>query len=80
MNLSQFGARKGTGTEHLIVTFVDRVLKMLDSITSRSAVIAAIVDWPAAFDRLDPTITIPKSIKIGVRPLFIPIFISYMYN
>ena len=27
----QFGARKGVGTQHLIVEFIDRVLKLLES-------------------------------------------------
>ena len=77
---SQYGARKGSGTEHLIVAFVDRVLKNLDSVTSRAAVISAAVDWSAAFDRLDPTITTQKLIKIGVRPSLVAILISYMTN
>ena len=76
----QYGSRKGSGTEHLIVQFVDRILKMLDSVTQRSAVIAAAVDWSAAFDRLDPTITTQKLIKIGVRPTLVSILISYMTN
>ena len=75
---SQYGARKGSGTEHLIVAYVDRVLKSLDSVRQRSAVIAAAVDWSAAFDRLDPTLTVQKMIKIGIRPSLIPVLISYM--
>ena len=77
---SQYGARKGTGTEHLIVKFVDRVLKQLDYARSKSAVLAASVDWAAAFDRLDPTITIKKFISMGVRPSLVPILVSYMTN
>ena len=68
----------GVGTEHLIITFTDRVLKMLDSTRERAAVIAAAVDWTAAFDRVDPTILTQKSIKIGIRPSIIPILISYL--
>ena len=62
---SQFGGRKGSGTEHLIVCFVDRVLKLLDSTILKSAVISASCDWSAAFDRLDPTRTARKLIQIG---------------
>ena len=54
MDKSQFGGRKGSGTEHLIVCFVDRVLKLLDSPVSKTAVIAAAADWSSAFDRVDP--------------------------
>ena len=75
---SQYGARKGTGTEHLVVALVDRILKSLDSGTQKAAVIAASVDWAAAFDRLDPTITTTKMVKIGVRPSIVPISVSYM--
>ena len=73
---SQYGAKKGSGTEHLIVAFVDRVLKSLDSVTSRSAVISAAVDWSAAFDRLDPTITTQKLLKIGVRRALVSVLVS----
>ena len=76
---SQYGARKGTGTEHLVVALVDRILRSLDCI-AKSAVISASVDWSAAFDRLDPTITILKMLKIGVRPSIVPIIVSYMKN
>ena len=69
---SQFGSRKGTGTEHLIVSYVDRVLKLLDSQRGKSAVIAA------AFDRVDPTLAITKFIQMGLRPSLILILISYM--
>ena len=49
-------------------------------IINKAAVIAASVDWAAAFDRLDPTMTVQKFIKLGVRPALIPIIISYMSN
>ena len=69
IDIGQYGGQKGIGTEHLIVCLVDRILKLLDSNTERSAVIAACVDWQAAFDRQDPTIAINKFIALGVRPL-----------
>ena len=77
---SQHGARKGTGTEHLVVKLVDRILKSLDSTIKASAVIATSIDWAAAFDRLDPTITIQKMLSIGVRPSLVPVLVSYMTN
>ena len=80
LDTSQYGGRKGSGTEHLIVTLVDRVLKCLDSTIQKSAVIASGVDWSAAFDRLDPTLTAQKMVKIGVRPSVVSILVSYMTN
>ena len=41
----QFGDRKGTGCEHIVVYFVDRVLQLLDSANGSAAVIAASCDW-----------------------------------
>ena len=75
---SQFGGRKGSSTEHLVVCYVDRVLKLLDSTTAMAAVIAAAADWASAFDRTDPTLTAAKLVKVGLRPSLIPILISYM--
>ena len=54
---SQYGGRKGSGTEHLIVCYVDRVLKLLDSRQNKTAVIAAAADFVSAFDKTDPSIT-----------------------
>ena len=44
----------------------------------KSAVIAASLDWAAAFDRQDPTLAIKKFIQLGVRPSLIPLLISYL--
>ena len=48
---SQFGNQEGTGTDHMMVAFLDRVLAMLDESDGHAAVIAALIDWSAAFDR-----------------------------
>ena len=45
---------------------------------SKTAVIAAAADFMTAFDRTDPSKTVAKFIKIGVRPSLIPILISYL--
>ena len=54
MNLSQYGGRKGVGTEHMIVNRVDLILKLLDGPES-SAVIKTCANWNDAFSRVDPT-------------------------
>ena len=81
-NLSptQYGGQKGMGTEHVIVNFVDRVLKLLDNSTTRPAVMTTFVDWRGAFDRQDPTITVNKFIQLGVRSSLIPLLIDYLNN
>ena len=37
-------------------------------------------DWKGAFDRQDPTITINKFIRLGVRSSLIPVLIDYLRN
>ena len=78
LDIGQFGGRKGVGTEHMIVCILDRVLKLLDQNPDKSAVLAACLDWAAAFDRQDPTIAVKKFIQLGVRPSLIPLLISYL--
>ena len=68
------------GTEHMLVCLVDRILSLLDNNPDPTAVIAALVDWTAAFDRQDPTLAIQKFLKMGVRPSLIPVLISYLSN
>ena len=78
LDIGQYGGRKGTGTEHMIVCLLDRISKLLDQHPDKSAVIATSLDWAAAFDRQDPTIAIRKFIELGVRPSLIPLLISYL--
>ena len=66
---SQYGNMKGSGTEHMIVSMMDKILQLLDKNSNKSAVIASLVDWSSAFDRQDPTLAIQKFIKLGVRPI-----------
>ena len=73
----QYGGLKGTGTDHLLIALVDRVLKLLETNT-KSAVLLAMVDWKAAFDLQDPTLAISKFLKMGVRPSLVPLLVSYL--
>ena len=75
---SQYGNRKGTSTEHLMVKLMDKILDLLDKNNNHSAVIASLVDWASAFDRQDATLAIQKFIKMGVRPSIIPVLVSYL--
>ena len=62
----------------MMVYLVDRILKLLDSTTESTAVMAAMIDWSNAFDRQDPTLAIKKFIKLGVRTSLIPLLASYL--
>ena len=62
----------------MLVCMVDRILKLLESRETGTAVIASMVDWASAFDRQDPTLAIQKFIKLGVRPSLVPILVSYL--
>ena len=62
----------------MIVCLLDRVLKLLDRNTERSAVMMVGLDWSSAFDRQDPTIAVKKFIQLGVRPSLIPLLANYL--
>ena len=71
-------SRTGSWLTSLPICLIDRILKLLDSNTKRTAVIAPCVDWQAASDRQDPTLAIKKFLALGVRPSLIPILVSYL--
>jgi hypothetical protein len=77
IDLSQYGGRKGVGTEYMIVALLDRVLALLDKNPDKSAVILTGVDWANAFARGDPTTTIQKFLILGLRPSIVPLLIDY---
>ena len=77
---AQYGNQKGTGTEHMMVKLMDKLLDLLDKNNKRSAVIASLVDWASAFDRQDPQLAIEKFIKMGVRASLVPVLASYLSN
>jgi hypothetical protein len=78
-NLSkrQYGGRKGVGTEHLLVTLVDRI-RLLQDDPENTAVVLSSYDWKGAFDRLDPTNVISKVILVGVRASIVNVIIDYL--
>ena len=63
-----------------MVNLMDRILRLLDSNRTQSAVIASMLDWSSAFDRQDPTLAIEKFLKMGVSPSLVPILVSYLSN
>ena len=78
IDIGQYGGQAGIGTEHLIVGLLDRILKLLDQHSDRSAVLMTCLDWSAAFDRQDPTLAIKRFLELGVRPSLIPLLASYL--
>ena len=77
---AQYGNREGTGTDHMMVALLDRVLAMLDESDGHAAVIAALIDWSSPFDCQDPTIEIQKFYTMGVRSSLIPVLVSYLQD
>ena len=77
IDLSQYGGKKGVGTEHMMVALVDRILNLLDSHPDKSAVILAGIDWANAFARGEPTTTLIKFITMGLRPSLVPLLADY---
>ena len=80
LDMGQFGGQSGIGTEHLIVCLLDRVLKLLDKNSEKSAIILTSLDWKSAFDHQDPTLAVKKFIQLGVRPALIPVLSDYLTN
>ena len=79
---SQYGNQKGLSTTHYLVNMVHRILTILDSNNAREkyAVIAQLVDWSKAFDRVDSKLGIEAFIANGVRPAMVPILTSFFQN
>ena len=78
IDTGQYGGQSGVGTEHMLVSLMDRILRLLDENPDRSAVIMTCLDWSQAFDRQDPTIAVKKFLQLGVRPSLIPLLCSYL--
>ena len=72
---SQYGNQNGTGTDHLLVALVDRILKHLDQNLNTPAVITTMLDWSLAFDR-----QCSKFLEMGVRPSIVHVLTSYLSN
>ena len=79
IDINQFAGRKGSGPEHMLVLMIDRILCLLDR-PGMKAVIKASVDWASAFSRTDPTETIKKFLKLGVRPSIVNVLIDFLDN
>ena len=77
LNKTQFGGKKGVGTEHLIVAMIDRIKQVQDD-PEKLAIILNSYDWKGAFDRLDPTLVTIKCIKLGIRSSIVRILIDFM--
>jgi hypothetical protein len=65
------------GTEHLLVTLVDKIRQLQDD-PENTAVVLSSYDWKGAFDRMDPTDVITKVIHCGVRSSIVKVIIDYL--
>ena len=80
IDTAQYGNMKGTGTEHLLVSLIDKILSHLDRNQNSPLCIATMLDWSAAFDRQCPMIGVEKFLKCGVRPEIVSVLTSYLSN
>ena len=64
---SQFGNEKGLGIQHFLVKMINQILTILDSNNDeeKSAVIASLVDWSKAFDRMNHKLGVDSFISNG---------------
>ena len=77
LSKTQYGGKKGVGTEHLLVSMIDTIRKYQDDPEHLSVVMNS-YDWKSAFDKLDPTEVAIKCIKIGIRSSITKILIDFM--
>ena len=77
LNKSQFGFRKGLSTSDAILEFLDHAYSSLDS---KKHLIAIFLDLSKAFDTIDHTILLNKLQNIGVNPITLSWFKSYLSN
>ena len=79
---AQYGNQKGLSTAHYLVKMVNKILTILDtnSNTQKNAVIANLIDWSKAFDRVDPKLGIEAFIENGVRASLVPILSSFFQD
>ena len=77
LNKRQYGGKKGTSTEHLLVSMIDRIKQALDD-PDNNAVVINSYDWSGAFDRLCPTKVAKKAIKLGIRSSIVTLLIDFM--
>ena len=75
----QYGGRKGVGTEHLLVTMMDRIQHLLED-PETFAVLLSSYDWKGAFNRLDPTMVATKLIKMGIRSSIVKVLIDFLID
>ena len=64
---SQFGNEKGLGIQHFLVKMINQILTILDSNNDeeKAAVIASLVDWSKAFDRMNHKLGVDSFISNG---------------
>ena len=74
---AEYGNQPGTGTEHLLVFLIDRILVGFEPHAPR-VVIASFLDWSAAFDRQCPQLAVMKFINMNLRPYLVPLLASYL--
>ena len=77
LSKTQYGGKKGIGTEHLLINMIDQIRKYQDE-PEKLTVVLNSYDWSSAFDKLDPTKVAVKCINIGIRSSLVKILIDFM--
>jgi hypothetical protein len=77
LSKTQYGGKKGIGTEHLLINMIDQIRKYQDD-PEKLTVVLNSYDWSSAFDKLDPTKVAVKCINIGIRSSLVKILIDFM--
>ena len=79
LDLKQFGGRKGVSTTHYLVEFLNFILYNLD-LQERHAVLATMVDFSKAFNKINHNLIISKLADLKVPNWLLKILIGFLKN
>ena len=77
MDLKQFGGKKGVSTTHYLVEFFNFILYNLD-LKDRHAVLATMVHFSKAFNKIDHNIIVTKLADLNVPKWLLKIIIGFL--
>ena len=79
IDFRQYGGVKGNSTSHYIIEFLNFILMNQDS-TDQTAILACMVDFKKAFNRLNHNLLITKLSDMGVPGWLLKVVIAFLTN
>lgn len=79
IDFRQYGGVKGSSSSHYIIEFLNFILMNQDS-TDKTAILACMVDFKKAFNRLDHNLLITKLSDMGVPGWLLKVVMAFLDN